>query len=174
MICFGVKGADISIDGQENFEKLDMPAGQKLRSISLKNLDINEQFWEKWNCFNFDVNSLAGLSFDNCSFEEEEEFEFLIEFKPLTLEITNSGISDKNLISIMRYSDPYITKMILSGNSLGKDSELFQRALGELASKGGGLSELDVSGNYIDSSLKKIIVQLLLLFGSYYCFSLLT
>ena len=92
MICFGVKGADISIDGQENFEKLDMPAGQKLTSISLKNLDINEQFWEKWNGFSFGVNSLDRLSFDSCRFEEKEEFEFLIEFKPLTLEITK-GLS---------------------------------------------------------------------------------
>lgn len=155
MICFGVKAADISIDGQVEFEQFHMSTGQKLTSISLKNLVINEQFWEKWNGFNFDVNSLNRLCFDSCRFEEEEKFEFLIEFKPLTLEITNCEISDKNLFSIMRYSDPYITKMILSGNSLGKDSELFQRALGELSSKGGGLSELDVSGNYIDSSLRK-------------------
>ncbi len=155
MICFGVKGADISIDGQENFEKLDMPAGQKLTSISLKNLDINEQFWEKWNCFNFDVNSLARLSFDSCSFEEEEEFEFLIEFKPLTLEITNSGISDKNLLGIMRYSDFYITEMILRSNSLGKNDEQFQQALMGISSKGGALEKLDVSGNNIKMSLRK-------------------
>jgi hypothetical protein len=137
MICFGVKAADISIDGQVEFEQFHMPVEQKLTSISLKNLNINEQFWEKWNSFSFDVNSLNDLSFDSCRFEEGAGFEFLIEFKPRTLKITNCEISDENLFSIMRYSDPYITKMILSGNSLGKDSELFQRALGELASKGG-------------------------------------
>ena len=63
MICFGVKGADISIDGPEKFEQLDISAGQKLKSISLKNLNINDQFWEKWNGLNFDLSDLICLSF---------------------------------------------------------------------------------------------------------------
>ena len=48
MICFGVKAADISIDGQVEFEQFHMPTVQKLKSISLKNLNINDAFFFKF------------------------------------------------------------------------------------------------------------------------------
>ena len=155
MICFGVKGADISIDGPEKFDQLDMSAGQKLTSISLKNLNINDQFWEKWNGFNFGVSELICLSFDHCTFEEWETFAFLTEFNTKTLKMTNCSISDENLSEIMKFSYVYITEMIFSGNNLGKDKDKFCGALNHFHSaRGGALTLLDLSDNSVAQEIK--------------------
>jgi hypothetical protein len=154
MICFGVKGADISIDGPEKFEQLDISAGQKLKSISLKNLNINDQFWEKWNGLNFDLSDLICLSFDRCTFEEWETFAFLAGFSIQKLKMTNCSISDENLSDIMKFSYVYITEMIFSGNNLGKDKGQFYEALENFHAKGGGLSLLNLSDNHVISEIK--------------------
>lgn len=161
MICFGVKGADISIDGQENFEQLRMPVGQKLRSISLKNLDINEQFWEKWYSFSFDVSDLIVLSFDFCSFEEGEQFEFLAGFSVQTLKMTNCNISDETLSEIMNYAYCGISEMIFSGNCLGKENRTFLSPLRRLKTRGGGLDSIDFSNNFVDPKNEAEIISIL-------------
>ena len=155
MICFGVKAADISIDGQVEFEQFHMPTVQKLKSISLKNLNINDQFWEKWNGFNFDVSELICLSFDHCTFEEWETFTFLTEFSTKTLKMTNCSISDENLSEIMKFSYVYIREMIFSGNNLGKDKDKFCGALNHFHfTRGGALALLDISDNSVAQEIK--------------------
>lgn len=151
---FGLHGMDLDVDGGNAWNALLLPVGTSLKSVKLKNLEIDCAFWEKWDVFEFNKEELRSLSIDACAFSETEDFAFLYGFAVSELSITNCQITDDKLMSLLGFIYPYtVLKINLSGNNLGRDVQLFEKALSNIPFIGAALDELNLSSNSVDSSI---------------------
>lgn len=102
----------IEICNVEDFQKLTLDEAKKLKSVTFRGMEINEEFVDKfWELFGEGIDY---LKFDRCSLAQGETFHDLLygEYMVKHLEINDSPLTDDDAIETFRSVYPWLLKSV--------------------------------------------------------------
>ena len=127
----------IEICNVDDFQQLTLDEAKKLKSVTFRNMEINEKFVEKfWELFSSGVDN---LTFDQCNLSDDCDFSDLLDgdYQVTSLSFTSCGIDLDDVDSILCRVYPYYIKNLnLTNNGLKYNelAPLLRDRLGSFAS----------------------------------------